>query len=453
MACSWRLLFGAVALMALLPCSSLAQRGRGDWDPTEFLRRSDRNKNGMLEPDEVKDMRGREFVERAAETAKLDRSQPLSIEKFGEAMRASRGGDDRRDERREERRRDDDRRDDDRRGERRDSSLGSGSRTPTVAPTVQGFANSEKEVPKAPGFNVPLETPGGNLQDRYERKVIDTVERETLPRYDRNKDGFLSFEEAKSNNRWEPPLAEGDLDKDGRLSRFELYERYAKKLNLPPKGTIVASTPASSTKPSSTAASGGASNDTGKLQEYAKGLLNRYDDNKSGFLERDEWKEMKEEYHAADTNKDNVITVEELAVKLSGFGSSASPASSAGSGAPAQQGGDQRRGWGGGGREGWGGRGGSNDRERGDSSKTAQSTKKSYRIPTATERLPKGLPDWFARNDANADGQVMMAEYMTSLTEQMAADFLKYDLNTDGVITPAECLKVVEAEKAKGGRK
>jgi hypothetical protein len=61
-------------------------------------------------------------------------------------------------------------------------------------------------------------------------------------------------------------------------------------------------------------------------------------------------------------------------------------------------------------------------------------------VPSATERLPKGLPSWFARNDTDADGQVMMAEYMTDFTDSKAAEFAKYDLNGDGIITPDECL-------------
>ncbi len=91
-----------------------------------------------------------------------------------------------------------------------------------------------------------------------------------------------------------------------------------------------------------------------------------------------------------------------------------------------------------------GGFGGGDRGDRGDRSTATSSTdtRSSYRVPTATERLPKGLPDWFARNDTDADGQVMMAEYMTEFTEARAVEFAGYDLNGDGIITPEECLEV-----------
>jgi len=121
------------------------------------------------------------------------------------------------------------------------SSSGSGSspspstsRTKTGDSTsVQGFGNKEK-APQAPGFSVPLEAPGGDLQARYDKKVLDKVDKEVMPTYDRDKDSFLSTEESKESD-WDPPFSDSDIDKDGRLSRFELYERYAKKFNLPPK--------------------------------------------------------------------------------------------------------------------------------------------------------------------------------------------------------------------------
>jgi hypothetical protein len=69
--------------------------------------------------------------------------------------------------------------------------------------------------------------------------------------------------------------------------------------------------------------------------------------------------------------------------------------------------------------------------------------KKSYRFLTAQERLPTGLPDWFKQKDLDGDGQITMAEFATSWTEATAAEFTKYDLNNDGVITPDEVLKVL----------
>ena len=79
-----------------------------------------------------------------------------------------------------------------------------------------------------------------------------------------------------------------------------------------------------------------------------------------------------------------------------------------------------------------------------DSKKTAH---KPARFLTVRERLPKGLPDWFEEKDANGDGQITMAEFTSHWTPEKVAEFARYDLNHDGIITAAECLKV-EAKKS-----
>jgi Ca2+-binding EF-hand superfamily protein len=315
---------------------------------------------------------------------------------------------------------------------------GSNSSKPGASTSVQGFGNGEKQPPMAPGFNVPLEVPGGNLQDRYDKRVLDRADKEVLPMLDKDKDGFISQDEAKASD-WDPPFADSDLDKDGRLSRFELYERYAKKLKLPPKTSVVYNTSGGGTKPADAAQ---ANADHAKVAEYAKGLLNQHDANKNGVLDKDEWKSLSEKYHSADTNKDNVITNDELTVKLialssSSTASSSPPSSSTASSSPASGGPPQKRSW-------W-----NKDNKPADKNDKTADTRKSYRVLTATERLPKGLPDWFARNDSDADGQVMMSEYLSEKSDSKASDFAKYDLNGDGVITPQECLEVEGKGKKK----
>jgi Ca2+-binding EF-hand superfamily protein len=54
--------------------------------------------------------------------------------------------------------------------------------------------------------------------------------------------------------------------------------------------------------------------------------------------------------------------------------------------------------------------------------------------------LDKNLPDWFKDKDANHDGQIAMAEFASSWTEKVAAEFLLADRNGDGIITEKECL-------------
>ena len=74
--------------------------------------------------------------------------------------------------------------------------------------------------------------------------------------------------------------------------------------------------------------------------------------------------------------------------------------------------------------------------------------RKPARFLTARERLPKGLPDWFLEKDVNGNGQITMAEFTDNWTPEKVAEFARYDLNHDGIITAAECLKVEKAKAA-----
>jgi Ca2+-binding EF-hand superfamily protein len=71
-------------------------------------------------------------------------------------------------------------------------------------------------------------------------------------------------------------------------------------------------------------------------------------------------------------------------------------------------------------------------------------TRTSYRARTVLERLEgegltSGLPSWFLESDVNEDGQVAMHEFAQDWDENVLAEFQKFDLNGDGVITVAEC--------------
>jgi hypothetical protein len=64
------------------------------------------------------------------------------------------------------------------------------------------------------------------------------------------------------------------------------------------------------------------------------------------------------------------------------------------------------------------------------------------RLHTPAELRPAGLPKWFTDKDPNCTGQITMAQYATTWTAQTLAEFNKYDLNRDGIITAEEVLKV-----------
>jgi hypothetical protein len=171
---------------------------------------------------------------------------------------------------------------------------------------------------------------------------------------------------------------------------------------------------------SSSSPRGGNSDD--RTRGFAEAMMRQFDRNRNGRLEPDEWNERLGDFREADRNHDGGVTVDELAQRLSGFA---------------------RRGPG-------GERGGSDSRPGANQSGAegaaagsgTPAQPKSYRLPTPTENLPKGLPDWFAQKDANADGQVAMAEFESprSWTTARVAEFTRFDLNNDGFITPTECL-------------
>lgn len=159
-----------------------------------------------------------------------------------------------------------------------------------------------------------------------------------------------------------------------------------------------------------------------KIQRWAEALIRQYDRNKNGKIDRDEMHAVKDEYKKADRNRDGVITREEMTAGLVEYSRRRSGSSSSNSD----------------------GRGGSA------SGPNPWADRKSYRFLSPLERLPEGMPDWFLSKDANADGQIAMAEYATDWsTPQVAASnvaqFGRFDLNRDGMITPKECLAVEEA--------
>jgi len=164
--------------------------------------------------------------------------------------------------------------------------------------------------------------------------------------------------------------------------------------------------------------------------------LRQYDANGNGILDKDEWSARRPELKPADRNGDGAIALDELQAWLAEYG---------------------QRGHVGHRLSGTGADGSSEASSSGTavagSGSGMSGARRFYRALTPLERLPEGLPEWFARKDTDADGQVSMAEFATSWTQEAAAEFAKHDLNNDGMITPAECLEAmkqhVEAMKQK----
>jgi Ca2+-binding EF-hand superfamily protein len=314
---------------------------------------------------------------------------------------------------------------------------------------VQGFGVASIDGPRAPGFDVPLSaTMGPPIEQRFDEGVIDDVRDDYLDERDANKNGVL--ERTEWSTRWNPPGEASDLNRDGILSFEELCIRVAARRasrdgGRDSRGSSFGGGP-------TVFMSGGASpaDAAARMRQLAESLIKQNDKNGDGMLQRDEWGNLRESQQAADANKDGVITVDEFVVHLQSY------SAGGGWGSRGDRGrggfGGERGGFGGGERGGFGeggfgeggfGEGGFGERSSSSSSSRTSSkltARKSYRASPATERLPKGLPDFFLRNDADGDGQISMSEYAASWSDRIAAEFAEYDLNSDGIITPEECL-------------
>jgi len=179
---------------------------------------------------------------------------------------------------------------------------------------------------------------------------------------------------------------------------------------------------------SASAGSGGRSGDAERerrAREFAESILRRYDRNRSGRLERDEWGELRGNPAEIDRNKDGVITLEELQAFAASFGQRRESSGSSSSGSSQGEGGG---------------------RQAVPGEATTVSGPKFVRFRRPHERLPQGLPDWFIQKDKDEDGQISMAEFSNSWNDATVSEFLRYDLDGDGVITPKECLDALSGK-------
>lgn len=407
----------------------------GGFDPTEMLRRMDANGNGQLDPNEVSD-RARGFLNRMTEGTGIDTSKPISIERLKRVM----------DERRREREREYQRSNDQQNRSRQEEE---------DELVVKGFELDE-ELPLVPGFDLPSDSPllaTGPLEDRYDKEIMERVER-AFRYYDRNKDEILDKEEIK-NGRWSDNPYDYDLNKDGKLSKVELCERYAKRY-----GNKKAESSSSSDRSSSSSSSRDSGSrsygsrdgsrsygsrdgsryssyrssdrdrdrdddrDDGssKMARYAESIMRRYDRNRNGYLDKEEWKSMSGSPEKSDKNKDGKISRSELEAGLEAY----AKARSSSSGSDKSRSGSSRS-----------------------KSKSGSPGSLEHRFLTTDERLAElgvDASSSFVRSDKNRDGQLQMAEFAYSWSQDKLDEFKDYDLNGDGVITPQEWT-TVENEK------
>jgi Ca2+-binding EF-hand superfamily protein len=196
--------------------------------------------------------------------------------------------------------------------------------------------------------------------------------------------------------------------------------------------------------------------EAGKLQmsDYAKSLVKQHDKNSNMMLDGEERDGLRGPAATADLNSDGTITVDELVARLSNSATAAKEPTASASASPtaaaekiSKSGGSSL----------FASRGGEESRKESsqqdnDSTRSkrvliaigrtagdeAKAKRNSHRFTPAAEKLPSGLPSWFKSRDTNGDAQVSMSEYSRSWSDRLVAEFRRYDLNDDGMITATE---------------
>ncbi|WDQ16033.1 EF-hand domain-containing protein [Rhodopirellula sp. P2] len=177
----------------------------GGFDPSSMLSRLDRNGNGTLDPDEQEGPAGFLIQRLASTDSSIKVGSPIPLSKFSSAfdkMRKEREGGG------------DSRGNDDRRG----GSSGSTDEM-ELEMLVPGFG-LEVDPVLVPGFGPAAEIMATPTTEEDRKSA-----RETLGRYDRNKDGQLGKDEI-SSRFWGNPM-DFDRNGDGKLSEMELATRQA----------------------------------------------------------------------------------------------------------------------------------------------------------------------------------------------------------------------------------
>ncbi|HBJ34183.1 MAG TPA: calcium sensor EFh [Planctomycetaceae bacterium] len=328
---------------------------------SEWVRRLDANNNGYIEPNELSD-RSRAFFDRFARDAGIDLNRTNSIARLEEAAR--RFFDSR----------------------KTDSSTAIG--TPQVTSSIKGFEPDEGRF-VVPEFGSP------QVRFPYTKSHLSSAQ-ELLTRYDRNRDGVLTFDEIESS-RWRGPSPQDcDLDRDGKLTLVELAQRYSRREALDKQEEILKRFAASQNQAavSASATSMRGSDDRGSYERGPRGssqadrgsralaysIIERFDSNKNGTLEPREMASVGIDIAKTDFNRDGRVDRNELGDYLF-----------------------QEM-----------------EREGND--------------------LSDLLPTWFFERDSNDDGQIEMAEFTDQWDAGKADEFAVYDSNGDGIITPDEIL-------------
>ncbi|HIE97350.1 MAG: proprotein convertase P-domain-containing protein [Fuerstiella sp.] len=321
----------------------------------ESLERLDRNQNGWIDPGEVTPL-ARPYLERIMKVrsrrSDLSFDKPVEISRLQEAARiyyATKNG------------------------------INGNDVRPEGESTVKPFG-PDADQPYVPEFGL------ADVKFPYVKADLELATT-IIGRYDHNKDGFIDRAEA-AENRWthRNPF-DDDLNKDDRISRMELTQRYARRRlleggsrELGMKAWRTGGEVPSSGKDEKKRDDSQWWRRGGSSHWLTASMMGRFDLNRNGRLEANEAQRLNIPLGQVDLDRDGEVSREELQALMTEL-----------------------------------------QNEAGD--------------------LTEGLPGWFYELDADRDGQVAMHEFTTEWTIAKHEEFESLDANGDGLLTSAEVLQ------------
>ncbi len=317
----------------------------------ESLEQLDVNENGSIDPDEVTPL-ARPYLERITEARRMPMDRPMPIDKLQEAARIY-------------------------------YALKNGI---AGKPVYAESRNTVKPFGTDPDESVVPEF--GLSKVKYPYTIADVEEADqTLRRYDRNDDGFIDRPESDKAKWTHLNPFDSDLNKDDRLSRMELIQRYARRRlmsgvagELVKKAVRTGNDIRPSAKPVASKDDSQWWRQGGSSHWLTASMLGRFDTNRNGSLEPQEAQQTGFSMGQIDIDRDGIVTRDELHALLTKM-----------------------------------------QQEAGD--------------------LTEGLPGWFYELDSDKDGQIAVHEFETEWTIARHEQFEALDINGDGLLTASEVLK------------
>lgn len=334
-----------------------AGEAQGQAGLREALERLDRDGDGDVEPEEITPL-ARPYLERITRASRMSIDRDMDIEDLQRAARRyyaqQNGGDDR-------------------------------PVRPESQSTVKPFGPDPNE-PLVPEFGLP------EVKYPYIQDDLDMADRMIRSR-DRNRDGYIDRREAEAERWTHRNPFDDDFNKDDRLSRMELAQRYARRRLLDQVSDELRQKAWRTEERDQGYRRDDDREDSRWWRRGGTGywlsasLLERFDANRNGRLEVHEAKELGMPVGQIDIDRDGELTREELYAYL----------------APLQE-------------------------EAGE--------------------MTEGVPGWFFELDENRDRQVSMSEFATEWTTEKMQQFRSYDLNSDSLLTLGE---ITRAKSLMGG--